>query len=44
MFQAVSLESDVEAAKGLAYSAAALREGVERVEGAELELTAVVEP
>lgn len=43
MFQAVSLESDVEGAKGLAYSAAALREGVARVEGAELELTAVVE-
>ncbi len=44
MFQAVSLEGDVEAAKGLAYSAPRLREGVERVEGAKLELTAVVEP
>jgi hypothetical protein len=44
MFQAVSLESDVEGAKGLAYSAEALREGVRRVEGAELELTAVIEP
>ena len=44
MFHAVSLESDVEGAKGLAYSAAALREGVQRVEGSELELTAVVEP
>lgn len=43
MFQAVSLESDVEGAKGLAYSAAALREGVARIEGAELELTAIVE-
>lgn len=44
MFQAVSLEGDVEAAKGLAYSAPQLREGVLRVEGAKLELTAVVEP
>jgi hypothetical protein len=44
MFHAVSLEGDVEAAKGLAYSAPQLREGVSRVEGARLELTAVVEP
>ena len=44
MFQAVSLEGDVEAAKGLAYSATQLVEGVQRVEGARLELTAVVEP
>src|ERR1700729_1563315 len=44
MFQAVSLEGDVEAAKGLAYSAPQLIEGVQRVEGASLELTAVVEP
>ncbi len=44
MFQAVSLENDVEAAKGLAYSAPQLREGVLRVESAKLELTAVVEP
>jgi len=44
MFQAVSLEGDVEAAKGLAYSAPRLREGVERVESAKLELTAIVEP
>jgi hypothetical protein len=44
MFQAISLDTDVEAAKGLAYSAAGLREGVERVEGVGLELTAVVEP
>jgi hypothetical protein len=44
MFQAVSLESDVEMAKVLAYSAPRLREGVGRVEGAGLELTAVVEP
>jgi hypothetical protein len=44
MFQAVSLENDAEAAKGLAYSAEALRMGVSRVEGIEMELTAVVEP
>jgi hypothetical protein len=44
LFQAVSLEGDVEAAKGLAWSASQLREGVERVESARLELTAVVEP
>ncbi len=44
MFQAVSLEGDVEAAKGLAYSAPQLRDGVLRVENAKLELTAVVEP
>lgn len=44
MFQAVSLENDAESAKGLAYSAEALRAGVSRVEGVELELTAVVEP
>jgi hypothetical protein len=44
MFQAVSLDSDAEAAKGLAFSAEALRAGVGRVEGIELELTAVVEP
>lgn len=44
MFHAVSLEGDVEAAKVLAYSAPRLREGVTRVEGAKLELTAVVEP
>ena len=43
MFQAVSLEGDVEAAKVLAYSAPQLYEGVGRVEGAKLELTAVVE-
>ena len=44
LFQAVSLDGDVEAAKGLAYSAAGLRAGVERIEGIALELTAVVEP
>ena len=44
MFHAVSLSSDVELAKVLAFSAPALRAGVARVENAELELTAVVEP
>ncbi len=44
MFHAVSLASDVELAKVLAFSAPALRAGVARVENAELELTAVVEP
>ncbi|HEX7159585.1 MAG TPA: DUF3037 domain-containing protein [Edaphobacter sp.] len=43
MFHAVSLEGDVESAKGLAFSAPRLREGVARVENAKLELTAVVE-
>jgi DUF3037 family protein len=48
MFHAVSLEPGVaaglDAAKVLAFSAAALRAGVERVEKAQLELTAVIEP
>ena len=44
MFQAVSLDGDVEAAKVLAYTAPQLRDGVARVEQATLELTAVVEP
>jgi hypothetical protein len=44
MFHAVSLEPGVEMAKVLAYSAAGLRIGVERVEKAQLELTAIIEP
>lgn len=44
MFQAVSLETDLEAAKVLSFSAQALRQGVFRIEQAPLELTAVVEP
>jgi len=44
MFHAVSLDPGLETAKVLAFSAAALRAGVERVEKAELELTAVIEP
>lgn len=44
MFQAVSLEPGVEMAKVLAFSAGLLKAGVARVEKAELELTAIVEP
>jgi hypothetical protein len=44
MFHAVSLEPGVEMAKVLAFSSAGLRAGVARVEKAELELTAVIEP
>jgi hypothetical protein len=44
IFHAVSLANDVEAAKGLAYTAPQLHEGVRRIESATLELTAVVEP
>ena len=44
MFHAVSLEPGVEMAKVLAFSASGLRTGVERVERAQLELTAVIEP
>jgi hypothetical protein len=44
MFHAVSLEPGVEMAKVLAFSSAGLRAGVERVDKAQLELTAVIEP
>ncbi len=44
MFQAVSLENDVEGAKGLAYSSRELHDGVAQAEEIELELTAVIEP
>lgn len=44
MFHAVSLEPGLEMAKVLAFSAAGLRAGVERIEKAGLELTAVIEP
>ncbi|HEX3661864.1 MAG TPA: DUF3037 domain-containing protein [Acidobacteriaceae bacterium] len=44
MFHAVSLSTDSELAKVLAFSAPLLRAGVARVESAELELTAIVEP
>jgi Protein of unknown function (DUF3037) len=43
MFQAVSLETDVDAAKVLAFSYPALSEGLRRAENAASELTAVVE-
>ena len=43
MFQAVSLETDVDAAKVLAFSYPALREGLRRAENAGSELTAVIE-
>jgi hypothetical protein len=44
IFQAVSLEGDLEMARVLAFTAPQLREGVARIEGVTLELTAVVEP
>jgi hypothetical protein len=44
MFHAVSLEPGLDLAKVLAYSAAGLRAGVKRVEKADLELTAIIEP
>jgi len=44
MFHAVSLESDIDLAKVLAFGMPRLREGVARVEGAALQLTAIVEP
>jgi hypothetical protein len=44
MFQAISLESDANDAKLLAYSAAGLAEGVMRKEKVELLLTAIYEP
>jgi hypothetical protein len=44
MFHAVSLEPGVEMAKVLAFSATGLRAGVERVEKADLQLTAIIEP
>ncbi len=44
IFQAVSLEGDLEMARVLAFTAPQLREGVARIEGVPLELTAVVEP
>jgi Protein of unknown function (DUF3037) len=44
MFQAISLENDADDAKLLAFSALGLIDGVKRLEQAELELTAIVEP
>jgi SOS regulatory protein LexA len=44
MFHAVTLETDNDGAKALAYSLPGLVEGVRRIEGRGLELTAVIEP
>jgi hypothetical protein len=44
MFQAISLEADADDAKLLAFSAGSLADGVNKVENASLELTAIVEP
>jgi hypothetical protein len=44
MFHAVTLEGDVELAKVLAFSAPLLRDGLRRVEKADLQLSAIVEP
>jgi hypothetical protein len=43
MFHAVSLESDIDAAKVLAFSFPELREGIRRKQNAKPELTAIVE-
>jgi len=44
VFQAVSLEGDLESAKVLAFTSPQLHDGVARLDGTTLELTAVVEP
>jgi hypothetical protein len=44
MFHAVSLHSDADLVKVLAFSAAGLREGIRREENADLQLTAIIEP
>ncbi len=44
MFQPVSLETNADDAKLLAFAAPRLKEGVDRVEGRMLELTAIIEP
>ena len=44
LFHAVSLESDTDAAKILAFSYPELRDGIRRAESAATELTAIVEP
>jgi hypothetical protein len=44
LFQAVSLEGDLESAKVLAFTSPQLHEGVARIDDTMLELTAVVEP
>ncbi|MGB9106683.1 MAG: DUF3037 domain-containing protein [Terriglobales bacterium] len=44
MFHAVSLDSDVDAAKVLAFTYPDIRDGIARVENAKSELTAIIEP
>lgn len=44
MFHAVSLDGDPETAKVLAFSASAIRAGVQRLENADFQLTAIIEP
>jgi hypothetical protein len=44
MFHAVSLDSDVDAAKVLAFTYPEIRDGIARVEKAKSELTAIIEP
>ena len=44
MFHAVSLDSDVDAAKVLAFTYPDIRDGIARVEKAKSELTAIIEP
>ena len=44
IFHAISLANDVDTARGLAFTAPLLREGLERKENARLDLAAVVEP
>ncbi len=44
LMQAVSLDSEMDAAKVLAYSYPAIRSGIRGIEKAETELTAIVEP
>jgi len=42
--QAVSLEGEADAAKVLAYSYPEIRQGIQRIERADAQLTAIVEP
>ena len=44
IFHAISLANDVDAARGLAFTAPLLRDGLRQKAGAELDLAAVVEP
>ncbi len=44
LFQPVSLEKNADDARLLAFSASGLKEGIKRVEGLDLQLTAIIEP